>query len=132
MHTTDLARGRRASFQNSTPSTRPTRTVVNADGEQNADVYIRGGKVEKVVDRTDSAAAAAAIHEAEADVAEWRVIDAKEKYVMPGGIDPHTHFEMPFMGQVRCCVAINKSPMFDPHTMQCFPSHASESFETTH
>ena len=94
--------------------------MVNADGEQNADVYIRGGKVEKVVDRTDSAAAAAAIHEAEADVAEWRVIDAKEKYVMPGGIDPHTHFEMPFMGQVRCCVAINKSPMFDPHTMQCF------------
>ncbi|XP_046747109.1 dihydropyrimidinase isoform X4 [Diprion similis] len=27
-----------------------------------------------------------------------RVIDARGKYVMPGGIDPHTHFELEFMG----------------------------------
>lgn len=26
------------------------------------------------------------------------VIDAKGMFVMPGGIDPHTHFEMEFMG----------------------------------
>ena len=26
------------------------------------------------------------------------VIDASEAYVIPGGIDPHTHLEMPFMG----------------------------------
>ena len=25
-------------------------------------------------------------------------IDAKDAYVIPGGIDPHTHMEMPFMG----------------------------------
>ena len=25
-------------------------------------------------------------------------VDAKGAYVMPGGIDPHTHLEMPFMG----------------------------------
>jgi dihydropyrimidinase len=31
---------------------------------------------------------------AEAD----RVIDAKGKYVVPGGIDPHTHMELPFGG----------------------------------
>lgn len=31
-----------------------------------------------------------------------RVIDAEGLYVMPGGIDPHTHLEMPFMGQVAC------------------------------
>src|SRR5215510_7906512 len=27
-----------------------------------------------------------------------KVIDASGCYVMPGGIDPHTHLEMPFMG----------------------------------
>lgn len=31
-----------------------------------------------------------------------RVIDANGLLVMPGGIDPHTHLEMPFMGQVTC------------------------------
>mmetsp|Transcript_24966 Transcript_24966/g.59395 ORF Transcript_24966/g.59395 Transcript_24966/m.59395 type:complete len:521 (+) Transcript_24966:177-1739(+) len=31
-----------------------------------------------------------------------RVVDAKNKFVMPGGIDPHTHLEMPFMGQEAC------------------------------
>lgn len=28
------------------------------------------------------------------------VIDAKGKYVFPGGVDVHTHFELPFMGTV--------------------------------
>lgn len=31
-----------------------------------------------------------------------KVIDANGSYVMPGGIDPHTHLAMPFMGQVAC------------------------------
>lgn len=29
-------------------------------------------------------------------------VDCTGKYVMPGGIDPHTHLEMPFMGDVTC------------------------------
>ena len=29
-----------------------------------------------------------------------RVIDAQGKYVIPGGIDPHTHLDMPFSGTV--------------------------------
>ena len=29
-----------------------------------------------------------------------RIIDAQGCYVMPGGIDPHTHMELPFMGTV--------------------------------
>jgi dihydropyrimidinase len=31
-----------------------------------------------------------------------RELDAVNMLVMPGGIDPHTHLAMPFMGQVAC------------------------------
>src|SRR5918999_4405505 len=34
------------------------------------------------------------------DVDADRVIDARGKYVLPGGIDPHTHLDMPFGGTV--------------------------------
>lgn len=34
------------------------------------------------------------------DVAADRVIDAADHYVLPGGIDVHTHLDMPFMGEV--------------------------------
>jgi len=30
------------------------------------------------------------------------ILDATGRYVMPGGIDPHTHLSMPFMGMVAC------------------------------
>lgn len=30
------------------------------------------------------------------------ILDASGNYVMPGGIDPHTHLSMPFMGMVAC------------------------------
>lgn len=32
------------------------------------------------------------------DTGDCKVINAAGAYVMPGGIDPHTHLEMPFMG----------------------------------
>ncbi|CAM6094923.1 unnamed protein product [Calypogeia fissa] len=60
-------------------------TVVNADRQQKADVYIENGIIQFVAPNL----------KVSDDV---RIIDATGKYVMPGGIDPHTHMEMPFMG----------------------------------
>ncbi|MEM6617640.1 MAG: amidohydrolase family protein, partial [Pseudomonadota bacterium] len=57
-------------------------TVVAADRTYKADVLIDGETIVAVGD----------------DLAGDTVIDASGAYVMPGGIDPHTHMEMPFMG----------------------------------
>ena len=57
-------------------------TVVTAERMWKADVLIEGERV-------------AAIGEGLKGDEE---IDASDAYVMPGGIDPHTHLEMPFMG----------------------------------
>ncbi len=59
-------------------------TVVTADLTYRADVFIRHEKIVAVGENLSEAAD----HE----------IDASGCYVMPGGIDPHTHLEMPFMG----------------------------------
>jgi dihydropyrimidinase len=60
-------------------------TVVNAGGAVAADVLVDGEKI---------AAVTAPGVLAEAD----SVIEAAGKYVLPGGIDAHTHMEMPFGG----------------------------------
>lgn len=57
-------------------------TVVTHDLTYKADVLVDGGRI-------------AAIGP---DLKGERVLDATGCYVMPGGIDPHTHLEMPFMG----------------------------------
>ena len=57
-------------------------TVLTADRTWKADVLIEGEKI-------------AAIGE---NLSGDEVVDASEAYVIPGGIDPHTHLEMPFMG----------------------------------
>ena len=66
-------------------------TVVNADTEFAADVLIEGEIVTAV--GAEAAARAAALEGV-------KEVDAKGMYVVPGGIDPHTHLAMPFMGQV--------------------------------
>ncbi|MDH3350393.1 MAG: dihydropyrimidinase [Gammaproteobacteria bacterium] len=63
-------------------------TVVNADRSFRADVLCQGGKITAVADRIDTPPADAT------------VVDAGGQYVMPGGIDPHTHMQLPFMGTV--------------------------------
>jgi len=62
-------------------------TVVNADISQRADVLVDGGKIAAVGSKLDIPADA-------------EVVDAGGCYVVPGGIDPHTHMELPFMGTV--------------------------------
>jgi dihydropyrimidinase len=63
-------------------------TVVTAEKSQTADVLVDG--------ETIAGIAAAGIHAWE-EGAE-AVIDATGQYVIPGGIDIHTHFELPFGG----------------------------------
>jgi len=62
-------------------------TVVNADASVRADVYVEDGIIKAVGENLDVPMGA-------------EVIDAGGQYVMPGGIDPHTHMQLPFMGTV--------------------------------
>ncbi|MFT4628837.1 MAG: dihydropyrimidinase [Myxococcota bacterium] len=62
-------------------------TVVTADAERRADVLVSGETIAAVGPDLEAPAGA-------------RIIDCGGTYVMPGGIDPHTHMELPFMGTV--------------------------------
>lgn len=64
-------------------------TVVNADREQRADVLCADGQIVAVGPDIAGQVPAGA-----------HVLDAGGQYVMPGGIDPHTHMQLPFMGTV--------------------------------
>ncbi|MDP2064210.1 MAG: dihydropyrimidinase [Phaeovulum sp.] len=57
-------------------------TIVTADLTYKADVLIEAGRIAAIGQGLTGA----------------KVLDATGCYVMPGGIDPHTHLEMPFMG----------------------------------
>jgi dihydropyrimidinase len=57
-------------------------TVVTADLTYVADVRVEGGKITEIGQNLTGG----------------ETLDATGCYVMPGGIDPHTHLEMPFMG----------------------------------
>jgi len=57
-------------------------TIVTADRTFKADVLIKGETIAAIGPNLSGD----------------HVIDATGCYVMPGGIDPHTHLEMPFMG----------------------------------
>jgi len=59
-------------------------TVVSADSSQKLDVLIEGEKIAKVGSGLDAAG--------------HTVVDATGLLVMPGGIDVHTHLDMPFGG----------------------------------
>ena len=62
-------------------------TVVNADRSFRADVLCADGKIVAVGEGLEAPTGA-------------EIVEAGGAYVIPGGIDPHTHMEMPFMGTV--------------------------------
>ncbi|MDI4633592.1 dihydropyrimidinase [Pelomonas sp. V22] len=64
-------------------------TVVNADQEFVSDVLCVDGKIAALGTR--------ALAEAPAGC---ETLDASGQYLLPGGIDPHTHMQLPFMGTV--------------------------------
>ena len=57
-------------------------TIVTADRTWKADVLIDGEKIARIGENLSGD----------------ETVDATDAYVIPGGIDPHTHFQMPFMG----------------------------------
>jgi dihydropyrimidinase len=60
--------------------------VLTAADDYVGDVYVEGERISLIGESLD----------VQAD----KVIDAAGKYVLPGGIDPHTHLDMPFGGTV--------------------------------
>lgn len=61
-------------------------TVINAEGRQKADILIDGETIQKIASNISPDGHA--------------VVDATGLFVMPGGIDVHTHLDMPFGGTV--------------------------------
>ena len=62
-------------------------TIVNADRTFRSDVLCEGDVITAVENNIEPPEGAT-------------VVDASGQYVMPGGIDPHTHMQLPFMGTV--------------------------------
>lgn len=62
-------------------------TIVTADRSYRADVLAAEGRIVAIGEGIEAPTGA-------------ETVDAGGCYVMPGGIDPHTHMELPFMGTV--------------------------------
>ena len=64
-------------------------TVVSPTGRHEVDVLIEGEKILALLERGKAESL---------NIAADKVVDATGKYVVPGGIDVHTHMELPFGG----------------------------------
>ncbi|MFM8349819.1 MAG: hypothetical protein ACKN9D_02005, partial [Actinomycetales bacterium] len=67
-------------------------SVVSPEGIVEADVLIDGARIAALIAPGDTSLGANLAASAD------RVIDATGKYVIPGGVDCHTHMELPFGG----------------------------------
>ncbi len=68
-------------------------TIVTAEGSYEADILIEDETIAAITRR-----ASGAVETALAGLVVDETIDAGGKYVIPGGIDAHTHMELPFGG----------------------------------
>ncbi len=64
--------------------------IVTATDDYVADIYIEDGIIKAIGSDFTS------LYTAD------QTVDAEGNYVFPGGIDPHTHLDMPFMGTYTC------------------------------
>ncbi|HEY5670127.1 MAG TPA: amidohydrolase family protein, partial [Anaerolineales bacterium] len=61
-------------------------TLITASDKFTADIFVDGEKITQIgEDLKDESA---------------KIVDARGKLVMPGGIDPHTHFDLPMFNTV--------------------------------
>ncbi len=58
--------------------------IVTSSEQYQGDILIEGEKIAAIGNELDERAD--------------RLVDARGKYLFPGGIDGHTHFRLPFMG----------------------------------
>jgi dihydropyrimidinase len=75
--------------------------IITATDDYTGDVYIEGEKIVAVGRNLDALAAGASATAADVTggaTAGVDIVDATGLLVLPGGIDPHVHLEMPFMG----------------------------------
>lgn len=61
--------------------------ITNDDASFNGDVYIENGIITEIGKNLEVSS-------------DTRILEANGNYIIPGGIDPHTHFQFPFMGTV--------------------------------
>jgi dihydropyrimidinase len=61
-------------------------TIITSSETYEGDILIEGEKILSVGTDLDAPGA--------------EIIDARGKLVMPGGVDPHTHFDLPMFGTV--------------------------------
>ena len=61
-------------------------TLITASDTFTADILIEGEKIALIGQNLD--------------IPDAKIIDATDKFIMPGGVDPHTHFDLPMFGTV--------------------------------
>ncbi|KAG2388114.1 hypothetical protein C9374_000964 [Naegleria lovaniensis] len=80
--------------------------VVTHDNEFPANIVIKDGKITHIFSRTNPSWSIDYEHQVlnrdgiDISSQNVKIVDATGKYVMPGGIDPHVHLALPFMGTV--------------------------------